>query len=65
MTGKIDARLAELGIELPTPPAPAAAYVPFVKAAGLVYISGQVWDDNDNALNDNDKYTSDNDIDGR
>ncbi|MAS43484.1 Enamine deaminase RidA, house cleaning of reactive enamine intermediates, YjgF/YER057c/UK114 family [Albimonas donghaensis] len=42
MTGKIDARLAELGIELPTPPAPAAAYVPFVKAAGLVYISGQV-----------------------
>ena len=42
MRGRIDARLAELGIELPSPPAPAASYVPFVAAAGLVFISGQV-----------------------
>ena len=42
MTGKIDARLAELGIELPNPPVPAAAYTPFVKTGNLVFISGQV-----------------------
>ncbi|HYZ47314.1 MAG TPA: RidA family protein [Sphingomonas sp.] len=38
----IDQRLAELGIELPTPAAPVAAYVPAVEAGGLLYISGQV-----------------------
>ena len=30
MTGKIDARLKELDIALPTPPAPVASYVPYV-----------------------------------
>jgi enamine deaminase RidA (YjgF/YER057c/UK114 family) len=35
-------RLAELGIQLPTPPAPAAAYVPFVRTGNLVLTSGQV-----------------------
>jgi enamine deaminase RidA (YjgF/YER057c/UK114 family) len=35
-------RLAELGIELPTPPAPAAAYVPFVQTGSLVFTAGQV-----------------------
>jgi len=41
--GRIDARLTELGITLPTPPAPVASYVPFVIASGnLVHISGQV-----------------------
>ncbi len=38
----IDARLKELGIELPTPAAPAANYVPFVKSRDLRYVSGQV-----------------------
>jgi enamine deaminase RidA (YjgF/YER057c/UK114 family) len=42
MTGRIDARLAQLGIELPQPPAPVAAYVPFVQTGNLVFISGQV-----------------------
>lgn len=42
MAGKIDARLKELGIELPTPPAPVASYVPFVRTGNLVFISGQV-----------------------
>jgi enamine deaminase RidA (YjgF/YER057c/UK114 family) len=40
--GRIDSRLAELGIELPTPPAPVASYVPFVMVGGLVHVSGQV-----------------------
>ena len=38
----IEDRLAELGVTLDTPPAPAANYVPFVKAGGLVYVSGQI-----------------------
>lgn len=40
--GRIDERLKELGVVLPTPPAPVASYVPFVIAGGLVHISGQV-----------------------
>jgi len=36
------ARLAELGIELPAVPAPAGAYVPAVRAGSLVFTAGQV-----------------------
>lgn len=39
---RMEARLAELGIVLPTPPAPVASYVPFVLAGDLVHVSGQV-----------------------
>jgi len=42
MTGRIEARLLELGVTLPTPPAPVASYVPFQVAGTLVYTSGQV-----------------------
>lgn len=35
-------RLAELGIELPPAPPPAAAYVPFKRVDDLVFTSGQV-----------------------
>ena len=38
----IEARLAELGITLPEPAAPVAAYVPVVIAGGLAHVSGQV-----------------------
>ena len=38
----IDDRLAELGITLPAPAAPVAAYVPAVEAGGLLHISGQI-----------------------
>ena len=38
----IDQRLAELGITLPEPAAPVAAYVPAVEAGGLLHISGQI-----------------------
>jgi enamine deaminase RidA (YjgF/YER057c/UK114 family) len=42
MSGRIDARLKELGITLPAPPAPVASYVPYVVSGNLVFISGQV-----------------------
>lgn len=35
-------RLAELGITLPEPPRPVAAYVPAVRTGSLIYISGQI-----------------------
>jgi len=38
----IEARLAELGITLPEPAAPVAAYVPVVIAGGLAHVSGQL-----------------------
>lgn len=42
MSGKIEARLKELGIELPPPAKPAANYVPTVRTGNLVYVAGQV-----------------------
>ncbi len=38
----IDARLAELGITLPEPAAPVAAYVPVLIVGGLAHVSGQL-----------------------
>jgi enamine deaminase RidA (YjgF/YER057c/UK114 family) len=38
----IEQRLAELGIVLPQPAAPVAAYVPAVEAGGLLHLSGQL-----------------------
>jgi enamine deaminase RidA (YjgF/YER057c/UK114 family) len=40
--GKIDSRLAELGITLPTPAVPVANYVGFVRTGNLVFTAGQV-----------------------
>jgi len=42
MSGKIEARLNELGIELPQPAAPVANYVPFTVSGNLVFVSGQI-----------------------
>ncbi len=42
MSGRIAARLRELGIELSEPPKPVAAYVPFVVTGNLIFVSGQV-----------------------
>jgi enamine deaminase RidA (YjgF/YER057c/UK114 family) len=42
MTGRIEARLAELGIVLPRQAAPAGAYVPHVSVGDLVFVSGQL-----------------------
>ena len=38
----IDQRIAELGITLPEPAAPVAAYVPAVEKGGLLHLSGQI-----------------------
>ncbi len=38
----VAAKLAELGLTLPEPAAPVAAYVPVVMAGGLAHVSGQL-----------------------
>ncbi len=42
MGGKIDAKLAELGVEVAAADAPVAAYVGWRKVGNMVYIAGQV-----------------------
>ena len=42
MTGKIDTRLQELGIELPNASSPAANYVPYVVSGNLLFVAGQI-----------------------
>jgi enamine deaminase RidA (YjgF/YER057c/UK114 family) len=41
MSGRIEQRLRELGIELPEAPQPIANYVPWTAAGNLVFVSGQ------------------------
>ncbi len=40
--GQIESRLAELGIDLPTPAAPVANYLGWVRSGNLVFTAGQV-----------------------
>ncbi|MBT8460845.1 MAG: RidA family protein [Boseongicola sp.] len=42
MSEQFDQRLAELGLDLPDAPAPAANYVPYVVVGSTVYVSGQI-----------------------
>ena len=42
MTSQLDARLAELGLEVPATSKPVAAYVPALTSGNLVYTSGQL-----------------------
>ncbi|MDI4655511.1 RidA family protein [Xanthobacter autotrophicus] len=42
MTSPIEAKLAELGITLPTPTPPLANYVPVVRTGNLLFVSGQI-----------------------
>jgi enamine deaminase RidA (YjgF/YER057c/UK114 family) len=42
MSGRIAARLQELGIALPKPAPPQGAYVPWVRSGALLFISGQI-----------------------
>lgn len=45
MTGRIAARLAELGLTLPKAAAPVANYVPTVLTGNQLYVSGQISQD--------------------
>jgi enamine deaminase RidA (YjgF/YER057c/UK114 family) len=42
MSGAIDKKLEELGITLPTPAAPVANYVGFVRSGRLLFVSGKL-----------------------
>jgi enamine deaminase RidA (YjgF/YER057c/UK114 family) len=42
MSGEIEGRLKELGLELPPAPAPVANYVPALIAGNLLFVSGQI-----------------------
>ncbi len=42
MPGRVEMKLAELGITLPAPMAPIANYVPYVITGNLVVVSGQI-----------------------
>jgi enamine deaminase RidA (YjgF/YER057c/UK114 family) len=42
MSGRIEARLKELGISLPSAAAPAANYLPYVLTGNLIFVSGQL-----------------------
>jgi enamine deaminase RidA (YjgF/YER057c/UK114 family) len=50
MAGTVEAKLASLGIVLPTPAAPIANYVPFVRTGNLLVVSGQLCLDPDGKL---------------
>ena len=51
MRSQIEQQIKKLGIILPSPPAPVAAYVPYTISGNLVFISGQVcFLDGDNSL---------------
>ncbi|MBI2818899.1 MAG: RidA family protein [Acidobacteria bacterium] len=38
----VEDKLRQMGLELPAPPAPVAAYLPTVRTGNLVFVSGQV-----------------------
>ena len=50
MSGTIEARLNEIGLTLPEPAAPVAAYVPAVEHDGFLYLSGQLPFDDGNLM---------------
>lgn len=50
MPGTVEKKLVDLGIKLPTPAAPVANYVPFVRTGKLLIISGQLCLDGEGKL---------------
>jgi enamine deaminase RidA (YjgF/YER057c/UK114 family) len=42
MAGTVEKKLADLGVMLPTPVAPVANYVPFVRTGNVMVVSGQL-----------------------
>lgn len=53
--GAIDLRLAELGLDLPKAPPPAANYMPALRSGNLIFIAGQVCFGTDGKLSDRHK----------
>ena len=47
---EIEARLAALGLQLPSAPAPVANYVPYLIAGDLLFVSGQISKAHDGSL---------------
>ncbi|HVX91943.1 MAG TPA: RidA family protein [Xanthobacteraceae bacterium] len=50
MTGTVEKKLEELGIVLPTPAAPVANYVGFVRSGHILMVSGQICYDSSGKL---------------
>lgn len=50
MSGKIEARLSELGIVLPPAPSPVANYQTYLATGSLLFISGQISKDGNGVL---------------
>ena len=50
MPGTVEKKLADLGVKLPTPAAPVANYVPFVRTGKLLIVSGQLCLDTEGKL---------------
>lgn len=50
MSMKPEDKIASMGLELPSAPAPAANYVPFVISGNTVYVSGQISRDGDRMI---------------
>ena len=42
MAGTVEQRLAEMGVKLPKPAAPAANYIPFITTGKMIFVSGQI-----------------------
>ena len=50
MPGTVERKLADLGMALPSPAAPVANYVPFVRTGNLLVVSGELCFDADGKL---------------
>jgi enamine deaminase RidA (YjgF/YER057c/UK114 family) len=50
MTESVEDRLSRLGLTLPEAPAPAANYVPYVTSGNLVFVSGQISQNEDGPI---------------
>lgn len=47
---QFEKKLAEMGVTLPEAPAPAANYVPYVRAGDMLFVSGQIAKEGDTLL---------------
>ena len=50
MSMNLEDKITEMGLKLPSAPAPAANYVPFVVSGNTLYVSGQISRDDDRMM---------------